>query len=96
MARKTRLDDAKISTQLDALNEWKRKGDSIHRTYTFDGFTEAIAFINRIAPHAEELDHHPELFNVYDRVEITLTTHDANGLTDLDFQLARRIDSEIG
>lgn len=72
---------------------WRGDTSAIKREIEFEGFLQAIAFINDLAPHAEELDHHPELFNVYNRVEITLTTHDADGVTALDFELARRIDA---
>ena len=74
---------------------WSSDTNAIKRELEFDDFLAAIAFINALAPHAEELDHHPELFNVYNRVEITLTTHDADGVTPLDFELASRIDALV-
>lgn len=92
MADKTRLSEADVQAHLDALDGWEGDTQSIKKTFTFEDFMGSIAFINALAPHAEELDHHPELFNVYDRVEITLTTHDADGVTALDFALARRLD----
>ncbi len=88
-----KLDDAAIETNLSALDGWSRKGDKIERKFEFDDFLTAIAFINRIAPLAEEADHHPELFNVYNRVEIELTTHDSGGITQKDFDLAAAIDA---
>ena len=90
-----RLSDAEIANRLEKLDGWSRDGDTIERTLEFDGFTDAIAFINRIAEHAEKADHHPELFNVYNRVDLTLTTHDADGLTAKDFDLAEKINSEV-
>lgn len=90
-----KLDDADVAEHLAQLEGWSRTGDKIRRELKFGDFMSAIAFINRIAAHAEELDHHPELFNVYDNVHIELTTHDADGLTALDFELARRIDSSV-
>ncbi len=67
-------------------------GASIGRTFTFRNFSEAFAFMTRVALAAEKMNHHPEWSNVYKTVDIRLTTHDAGGLTELDFVLARRID----
>lgn len=92
---RTPLDDDAIEERLSNLDGWTRDGDTIEREIQFDGFTEAIDFINRIAEHADAADHHPEIFNVYNTVELTLTTHDAGGLTTDDFDLAERIDDEV-
>jgi 4a-hydroxytetrahydrobiopterin dehydratase len=67
--------------------------DAITRTYVFRNFTEAWGFMSRAALWAEKLDHHPEWFNVYKRVEVTLTTHDAGGLTMRDITLAEKLDA---
>ena len=67
--------------------------DAITRTYTFRNFTEAWGFMSRAALWAEKLDHHPEWFNVYKRVDVTLSTHDAGGLTELDVKLAAKQDA---
>lgn len=90
-----KLNDEQIETSLTQLDGWARDGDQIERKLTFDGFMDAIAFINRIAALADKADHHPEIFNVYDRVELVLTTHDASGLTAKDFDLARQIDAVV-
>ena len=90
-----RLDDDTIEARLSELEDWERNGDAIERSLTFDSFLEAISFINRISDHAEMADHHPEIFNVYNRIELTLTTHDADGLTHKDFDLAEKIDGEV-
>ena len=66
--------------------------DAIQRTYRFSDFTAAFGFMTRIALMAEKLDHHPEWFNVYNRVDVTLTTHDADGVTELDVTLAKLMD----
>jgi len=66
--------------------------DAIQRTYRFADFTAAFAFMTRCALTAEKLDHHPEWFNVYNRVDVTLTTHDADGVTELDVKLATFMD----
>ncbi|MDB5452940.1 MAG: pterin-4-alpha-carbinolamine dehydratase, partial [Caulobacteraceae bacterium] len=66
--------------------------DAISRTYRFSDFTAAFGFMTRTALMAEKLDHHPEWFNVYNRVDVTLTTHDADGVTELDVTLAKLMD----
>lgn len=70
--------------------------DAIKKTFTFKTFNQAWGFMNRVALAAEKLNHHPEWFNVYNRVEITLTTHDCDGLSELDVKLAKRIDVFAG
>ena len=67
--------------------------DAICRTFRFSDFTAAFGFMTRTALMAEKLDHHPEWFNVYNRVEVTLTTHDAGGVTELDVEMAKFIDA---
>lgn len=69
--------------------------DAIQKTYTFQDFNEAFGFMSRVALQAEKMNHHPEWFNVWNRVEITLTTHDAGGLSVLDLELARWADALI-
>ena len=66
--------------------------DAIQRTFRFSDFTAAFGFMTRTALMAEKLDHHPEWFNVYNRVDVTLTTHDAGGVTELDVTLAGLMD----
>jgi 4a-hydroxytetrahydrobiopterin dehydratase len=87
------LTDREIDEALADLEGWERDGDAITRSYTFDGFMDAIAFIDRLAPEAEAANHHPEIRNVYATVDIRLTTHDAGGITRKDLDLARRIDA---
>lgn len=80
-----------------ALPNWsldQDRGGSIQREFKFSDFTEAFAFMTRVARHAEAMDHHPEWQNVYNRVSIRLTTHDAGGLTEKDLKLAQAIDRE--
>jgi 4a-hydroxytetrahydrobiopterin dehydratase len=90
---RTRLENEDIRKRLSELPGWERAGDLIRRRYAFDGFKSAIAFVNRVATHADELDHHPDILVQYDKVTLTLTTHDAGGLTESDFRLARKIDT---
>jgi 4a-hydroxytetrahydrobiopterin dehydratase len=70
--------------------------DAIQKTYKFDDFNAAFGWMSRIALAAEKLDHHPEWFNVYSRVEVLLATHDAGGVTDLDVTLAKIMDKAAG
>ena len=82
---------------LAVLPHWTLRGDglAICRTFTFADFSEAFGFMTRVALHAEKADHHPEWFNVWNRVEVTLTTHDAGGLSTRDVEMARAMDAMI-
>ncbi len=82
---------------LDALEGWalSRDGNAIHRQFSFTNFNEAFGFMTRVALLAEQRDHHPEWSNVYDTVDITLTTHDAGGLSLRDVNMAKTIDTLI-
>ncbi|MFN3462167.1 MAG: 4a-hydroxytetrahydrobiopterin dehydratase [Oceanibaculum sp.] len=90
-----RLTETEIDTALAELAGWRRvEGRSaIARNFKFADFNQAFGFMARIALMAEKLDHHPEWSNVYNRVEIVLTTHDADGVSERDLKLARFIDS---
>ncbi len=86
------LDADQINTALADLPGWTWEDDALAKTFTFDGFRDALAFIVRLGFEAEQRDHHPNLTNVYNRVELALTTHDAgNRVTDKDVDLARAI-----
>ncbi len=89
-----KLSPAVVDEALARLDGWKLAADrrSIDRTLEFHDFSEAFAFMTRVALAAEKMDHHPDWSNVYKTVHITLNTHDAGGLTALDFELAGRID----
>jgi 4a-hydroxytetrahydrobiopterin dehydratase len=89
-----RLTDAERDAALSSLPGWVLRADglAICKTFRFGDFAEAFGFMTRIAIQAEKADHHPEWFNVYNRVEITLTTHDAGGLSTRDVALARAIE----
>jgi 4a-hydroxytetrahydrobiopterin dehydratase len=73
---------------------WTKSADgkALARSYRFKAFSEAFAFLTRVALHAEKVDHHPEFTSVWNRVDFRLTTHDADGVTDRDIELARAID----
>lgn len=89
------LDKAARAALGEALPEWRmvEGRDAIHRQFRFRDFSEAWGFMARVALLAEAQDHHPEWSNVYNRVEITLTTHDAGGLSERDVMLAQAIDA---
>lgn len=88
-----RLSDADRDAALEKLSGWKLKanGLAISQRFTFADFSEAFAFMTRVALLAEKADHHPEWSNVWNKVDITLTTHDAGGLSERDVKLAKAI-----
>jgi 4a-hydroxytetrahydrobiopterin dehydratase len=90
-----KLDAETLKARLAETPEWELdvSGNAISRTFTFRNFSEAFGFMSRVALAAEKLDHHPEWKNVYKTVDVSLSTHDAGGLTDLDFKLAKKMDS---
>lgn len=92
-----RLSGKERSDALAGLKEWKEVPgrDAIQRNLRFADFTEAFAFMARVALAAEKADHHPEWSNVYNRVDIVLSTHDAGGLSDKDVALAKYINSIV-
>ena len=89
-----KLTDSERAAALGELTQWQRTDgrDAIKRSFKFKNFSEAWGFMNRVALLAEAQDHHPEWSNVYNRVEILLTTHDCDGLSARDVKLARDID----
>lgn len=90
------LTPQQIQERLTDREGWSYEDGMIHAAYQFESFTDAFAMMTRIAFEAERLNHHPNWYNVYNRLEISLSTHDAGGVTELDFQLAERIDSLMG
>jgi 4a-hydroxytetrahydrobiopterin dehydratase len=90
-----RLAGAARHTALGKLHGWSEVDDrdAIRKSYHFSDFSEAWGFLSRIALIAEKMDHHPEIFNVYNRVEIILSTHDADGLSERDIRQAEAIDA---
>ncbi|SDZ95787.1 4a-hydroxytetrahydrobiopterin dehydratase [Flavobacterium gillisiae] len=77
---------------LKELKDWKYNDSGIEKKFVFKNFSQALAFIVQVGIIAEKHNHHPELFNVYNKVDIRLSTHDADGLTDKDFNLAKAIE----
>jgi 4a-hydroxytetrahydrobiopterin dehydratase len=88
------LSDIAIQRELGSLTGWSRRGDALTRTYQFRNFVDAMEFVNRVASIAEGANHHPDIDIRYSKVTLTLSTHDAGGITSNDLGLARAIDSE--
>ncbi|WP_133649701.1 4a-hydroxytetrahydrobiopterin dehydratase [Paraburkholderia flava] len=89
-----KLSSEERAAQLAGLTGWSvvTDRDAIRRQFVFADFNEAFGFMTRVAIKAQQMDHHPEWFNVYNKVEITLSTHEANGVTERDIALAKFID----
>lgn len=81
-----------IGAQLKDLTEWQFKDNAIEKKFQFTNFSQALGFMVQVGLLAEKKNHHPELFNVYNKLTIRLNTHDANGVTDKDVDLAKAID----
>ena len=88
----TKLTDAEISAQFEEISGWTVENEKLHKEFQFNSFVEAFGFMVRVALIAESMNHHPEWFNVYNRVTVDLATHDAGGISALDFELAKKID----
>lgn len=93
--RPGKLSPSEIEEKLKSLPDWKLQGNYLHRDFKFRDFVAAFGFMTRVALEAEKLNHHPEWKNVYNSVSITLNTHDAGGITELDFKLAASINKLI-
>ena len=92
----TPLSPQQIDEAVASLPGWSVQDGKLHREFQFADFVEAFGFMSRAALVAESMNHHPEWFNVYNRVVVDLTTHDAGGITELDLQPARRIEALAG
>ncbi len=90
-----KLSPEDIEAKLAEFPEWAQSGDSLQRTFAFDDFLGAMAFVTRIADLAEEQQHHPDIMIRYNKVTLTLSTHDAGGLTEKDLALARDTDGFV-
>lgn len=88
-----KLSEEDIRKGLDALDGWTLENGKVHKELRFESFVEAFSFMSGVALLAESMNHHPEWSNVYNRVTIDLTTHDAGGVSERDLELARKIDA---
>jgi 4a-hydroxytetrahydrobiopterin dehydratase len=88
-----RLSDAEIDERLGGLSGWERSGDAIVKQFENGDFKGSVDFVDRLTPEAEDMNHHPDLEISWSTVKVSITTHSQGGLTENDFELARRIDS---
>ena len=90
-----RLSESDIDEELKKLSGWDVKDGKLHKEFQFDNFNQAFGFMTRAAMEIEKMNHHPEWFNVYNRITVDLTTHDAGGITNNDVNLARILNSLV-
>lgn len=90
-----RLKDPQLEEALESLEGWTRSQNrhAIEKSFKFKSFSEAWSFMTRVALLAEKMDHHPEWSNIYNKVDITLTTHDASGISERDIKMAQKLDT---
>jgi 4a-hydroxytetrahydrobiopterin dehydratase len=87
------LSDEEIDGRLQDMSGWEREGDAIRKEFKGDDFKDSVAFVNRLMPEAEAMNHHPDLAISWDTVTVTISTHSEGGLTANDFDLAARVDA---
>ena len=90
------LTELQVLAKLKELDGWMFENNALHTTFEFEDFKDAFSVMTRIAFEAERLNHHPDWSNVYNTLQISLSTHDAGGVTENDFQLAKIIDTLVG
>ena len=89
------LSDDDIQTRLEQLDGWTREGSAIKKEFRLEDFKGSVDFVNRLTPAAEEMNHHPDLEISWNKVTVSLSTHSEGGLTENDFELARKIDALV-
>ena len=90
-----RLSETEITEELKKIEGWAIKDNKLHKEFKFDSFNQAFGFMTRAAMEIEKMNHHPEWLNVYNRITVDLTTHDAGGITNNDINLARILNSLV-
>jgi len=90
-----KLSKLEIDEELKKITGWSVKNDKLHKEFQFNNFNQAFGFMTRAAMEIEKMNHHPEWFNVYNRITVDLTTHDAGGITNNDVSLARILNSLV-
>ena len=88
------LNDDEVRERIGELEGWERAGDSLRKQFKLDDFKGSVDFVNRITPEAEEMNHHPDLEISWNTVTVSLSTHSEGGITENDFELAKRIDAQ--
>jgi len=91
-----KLSSEEIDRRMNTLSGWTREGEAIRKQFTFDGFPQAVAFVNQLVPEAEAADHHPDILINYRRVTLTYSTHSEGGLTAKDFEGAAMAERVAG
>ena len=89
----SKLSEEEVKKQLAVLEGWSIANGKLHKEFVFEDFVDAFGFMSRAAIHIEKMNHHPEWFNVYNKIKIDLVTHDAGGITQNDINLARTLNS---
>ncbi len=95
MKNMNRLSQAEVDEELEKLHGWSIINEKLHKEFSFDSFNQAFGFMTRAAMEIEKMNHHPEWFNVYNRITIELTTHDVGGITKNDVNLAKILNSLV-
>lgn len=97
MIRPEKMPASEVKARMDKVPDWSydEEKNALYRHLLFKDFSEAWGFMSRVALEAEKLDHHPSWFNEYNKVDVYLSTHDAGGITQLDFALAKAIDAKL-
>ncbi|WP_298538983.1 4a-hydroxytetrahydrobiopterin dehydratase [uncultured Aquimarina sp.] len=90
-----KLTETEITSRLEKMDGWEYEDNALHTSFEFENFKDAFSAMSRIAFEAEALNHHPDWSNVYNVVNVSLSTHDADGVTEKDFQLAKAIDGIV-
>ncbi len=93
MAERKKLESRDIEQKLKGLHGWTVANEKLHKEFQFEDFVQAFGFMSSVALIAQSMDHHPEWFNVYNKVTVDLNTHSAGGISDLDFEFARKVDA---
>ncbi|MEO1133166.1 MAG: 4a-hydroxytetrahydrobiopterin dehydratase [Cyanobacteria bacterium J06639_1] len=96
MTTPQKLSAAEVQSRLEALDGWTLTAEKLHKDFTFESFIRAFGWMSSVALVAEAMGHHPEWFNVYNRVSVDLTTHDAGGISNRDFDLAVKMNELAG
>lgn len=91
-----KLNEEQIAETLEAYPKWSEIGGQITRTFEFDDFVGSMAFVNKVAEYSERVQHHPDILIRYNKVTLTVSTHDAGGITVKDFELAENADQMLG
>jgi len=96
MAERKKLNDSEIQESLSELSGWRIENGKLHKSFQFDSFVDAFGFMTKSALVAEAMNHHPEWFNVYNKVTVDLSTHDLEGISTWDFDLAKKMEEFTG